>query len=181
MVAILWNQEWFDFLSLDRFYDYVETYDAHCVISWSCACSHQSHRRSELFLSDNYEMKCLSKGYILWNKNNFRCELNLRFQVHQRFWTYSSEFDGPDYEYSLYFFNFETICWKNSSAYELLSKKYAIFVMFHGRKWRQGFWLVQKSAKLLSFFDFQAVTLVMDHNLLYGVTKLVLCIWPMIL
>ena len=46
-----------------------------------------------------------------------------------------------------------------------------IFVMFHGRKWRQGFWLVQKSAKLLSFFDFQAVTLVMDHNLLYGVTN----------
>ena len=41
-------------------------------------------------------------------------------------------------------FNIETIGYKNSSAHELLSKKYAIFFAFHGRKRRQGFWLVQK-------------------------------------
>ena len=36
-------------------------------------------------------------------------------------------------------FNFETISYKNSSAHEDLSKKYAIFVTFHGQKWRQIF------------------------------------------
>ena len=41
-------------------------------------------------------------------------------------------------------FNFETIGYENSSAHELLSKKYATFVTFHDQKWRQGFWLVQK-------------------------------------
>ena len=41
-------------------------------------------------------------------------------------------------------FNFETIGYKNSSAHELLSKKYAILFTFHGQKWRQGFWLIQK-------------------------------------
>ena len=41
-------------------------------------------------------------------------------------------------------FNFETIGYKNSSAHELLSKKYSIFFTFHDQKWRQGFWLVQK-------------------------------------
>ena len=35
--------------------------------------------------------------------------------------------------------NFETIGYKNSSAHELLSKKYATFFTFHGRKWRQIF------------------------------------------
>ena len=34
-------------------------------------------------------------------------------------------------------FNFETIGYKNSSAHEILAKKYAIFVTFHGQKWRQ--------------------------------------------
>ena len=34
--------------------------------------------------------------------------------------------------------------YKNLSAHELLSKKYARFFMFHGQKWRQAFWLVQK-------------------------------------
>ena len=41
-------------------------------------------------------------------------------------------------------FNFEKIGYKNSSAHELLSKKYATFFTFHGQKWRQAFWLVQK-------------------------------------
>ena len=42
-------------------------------------------------------------------------------------------------------FNFETTNMLKelesleSSATELLSKKYAIFVMFHGQKWRQMF------------------------------------------
>ena len=35
--------------------------------------------------------------------------------------------------------NFETIGFRNSSAHELLSKKYATFVTFHGQKWRQIF------------------------------------------
>ena len=39
-------------------------------------------------------------------------------------------------------FNFETVGYKNSSAQELLSKKYATFFTFHGQKWCQGskFW-----------------------------------------
>ena len=36
-------------------------------------------------------------------------------------------------------FNFEPLCCKNSRATLLLSKKYVIFFMFHGRKWRQMF------------------------------------------
>ena len=36
-------------------------------------------------------------------------------------------------------FNFEKIGYKNSSAHELLSKRYATFLMFHGQKSRQGF------------------------------------------
>ena len=36
-------------------------------------------------------------------------------------------------------FNFETIGYKNSSAHELLSKKYAPLVTFHGQKSRQIF------------------------------------------
>ena len=36
-------------------------------------------------------------------------------------------------------FNFETIGYKNSSAHELLSKKYATFFTFYGQKWRQIF------------------------------------------
>ena len=36
-------------------------------------------------------------------------------------------------------FNLETIGYKNSSAHELLSKKYATFVTFHGQIWRQIF------------------------------------------
>ena len=41
-------------------------------------------------------------------------------------------------------FNSEKIANKNSSAHELLSKKYGTFFTFHGQKWRQAFWLVQK-------------------------------------
>ena len=36
-------------------------------------------------------------------------------------------------------FNFEKNGYKNSSAHELLSKKYVIFFTFHGQKWRQIF------------------------------------------
>ena len=36
-------------------------------------------------------------------------------------------------------FNFEAIGYNNSSAHELLSKKYATFVTVHGQKWRQNF------------------------------------------
>ena len=36
-------------------------------------------------------------------------------------------------------FNFETFGYKNSSAHAFLSKKYSIFFMFHGQKWRQIF------------------------------------------
>lgn len=35
--------------------------------------------------------------------------------------------------------NFETIWNKNSSAHELLSKKYSLFFTFHGQKWCQIF------------------------------------------
>ena len=41
-------------------------------------------------------------------------------------------------------FNSEKIGYKNSSAHELLSKKFATFFTFHGQKWRQAFWFVQK-------------------------------------
>ena len=34
-------------------------------------------------------------------------------------------------------FDFETIGYKNSSAHDLLSNKYAIFFKFHGQKCRQ--------------------------------------------
>ena len=36
-------------------------------------------------------------------------------------------------------FNFETIVYKNSSANEILSKKYAIFFTFHGQNDANGF------------------------------------------
>ena len=36
-------------------------------------------------------------------------------------------------------FNFETIGYKDSSAHELLSKKFATFVTFYGQKWRPIF------------------------------------------
>ena len=36
-------------------------------------------------------------------------------------------------------YHLETIGYKNSSAHELLSKKYATFFTFHGQKWRQIF------------------------------------------
>ena len=36
-------------------------------------------------------------------------------------------------------FNSEKIGYKNSSVHELLSKKYATFFTFHGKKWRQIF------------------------------------------
>ena len=36
-------------------------------------------------------------------------------------------------------FNFETIGYKNSSVHELLSKKYATFVTFHGQNDAKGF------------------------------------------
>ena len=41
-------------------------------------------------------------------------------------------------------FNSEKIGYKNSSAHELLSKKYTTFCTIHGQKGRQAFWLVQK-------------------------------------
>ena len=36
-------------------------------------------------------------------------------------------------------FNYEKIGYKNSSAHELSSKKYATFFTIHGQKWRQIF------------------------------------------
>ena len=36
-------------------------------------------------------------------------------------------------------FNFEGIGYKNSSAHDLLSKKYATFFTFHDQKWRRIF------------------------------------------
>ena len=36
-------------------------------------------------------------------------------------------------------FNSEKIGYKNSSAHEFLSKKYATFFTIHGQKWRQIF------------------------------------------
>ena len=41
-------------------------------------------------------------------------------------------------------FNSEKISYKNSSAHELSSKKYATFSTIHDQKWRQAFWLVKK-------------------------------------
>ena len=41
-------------------------------------------------------------------------------------------------------FNSEKNGYKNSSAHELLSKKFAAFFTFYGQKWRQAFWLVHK-------------------------------------
>ena len=52
-------------------------------------------------------------------------------------------------------FNFETIDYKNSSAHEHLSKKYAIEIH-------------QSRTKLLSFSDFQAITLRMGQYTTIG-------------
>ena len=40
--------------------------------------------------------------------------------------------------------HYEKIGYKNLSAHELLSKKYATFFTIHDQKWRQAFLLVQK-------------------------------------
>ena len=95
----------------------------------------KSQSRIEAVISERcsfHHKKCIKSAYLIKNSLFDQC-----FNVDSVIAWKSKK--TPEFRSRLMNFNSEKIGYKNSTAHELLSKKYATFFTIHGQKWCQIF------------------------------------------